>query len=181
MAWFHDTLNALESGVADRGKTRDAFTELRMADEKRAETFAELSRHADALGDWEHAVAQSQGGDLVWARLNRALALGRVNEYVRAETEADALAPGAKTAVEARYRLGCADALAATGAEKNSALASDDRAKLIESYAVKALGQLQKAADRGHFKLEVNREKLKTSTDLNTVRGRDGFAALLVE
>jgi len=179
---FGEAIKALESGKAGRGKTPEAFTELRMAYQKRAETFAEMNRPVEAVNDWERAVELAiQKGDLLWARLSRAVALGRIDEHVRAATEADAVAPEAKTTVEALFRLGCAYALAAGGAVKDQRLTSEERGKLIESYAAKAIDQLQKAADRGYFKLPENREKLKTSPDLIAIRGSEGYAALLSE
>ena len=83
--------------------------------------------------------------------------------------------------MEALFRLGCVYSLAAAGAEKDQRLTSEERAKLVDSYATKAIDQLQKAANRGYFKLAANREKLQTSTDLIAIRGRQEFVSLLAE
>src|SRR5205085_7043766 len=125
---------------------------LRAAYEGRARTFAALDRHADALPDWDRVVELSSGADQLWARLDRAVALGRVGEHTRAVPEADALAPQAKTTGEALYRLAVAYALSAEAVRHDTRIPSTDQSRLADEYAEKALGMLQKAVTAGYFK-----------------------------
>jgi eukaryotic-like serine/threonine-protein kinase len=176
---YGQAIVAIEDGKANRGDTRESRSALRAAYEGRAQTFAALDRHADALPDWDRVVELSGGADQLWARLDRAVALARVGEHTQAVPEADALAPQAKTTGEALYRLAVTYSLSADAARRDARVPSTDQTRLADEYAEKALGVLQKAVAAGYFKDSTNRKKLDESPDLNAVRGRPEFAGLL--
>jgi serine/threonine-protein kinase len=176
---YGQAVAALEDGKATRGDTREARSALRAAYEGRARTFAALDRHPDAVPDWDRAVELSSGADQLWARLERAVALGRVGEHVRAGVEADALAPQAKTTGEALYRLAVAYSLSADAVRRDARVPSTDQPRLADEYAEKSLGMLRKAVEVKYFGDPANRKKLEESPDLNAVRSRPEFAGLL--
>jgi hypothetical protein len=57
----------------------------------------------------------------------------------------------------------------------------DDRERLAEEYAVRAVQQLAKLRAAGFFAAPHNLEKLKTDRDLDPLRGRPDFQRLLAQ
>ncbi len=179
--FYGQAISALESGRDGRGETAEARAALRDAYRRRAETFAAMNRQSDALPDRERVVELSSGADQLWARMELAMAKGRVGDHVGAATDADSLAAKAKTTKDGEvfFKLGCAYALAAGASGHDAAVPSGERKRLVDTNADKALAQLRKAAAVGYFRIPANREKLEKSPDLADIRDRPGFANLL--
>jgi eukaryotic-like serine/threonine-protein kinase len=176
--FYGQAIGALEDGKAARGETREARFALGNAFVARAQTFSDMRRDADALPDWERAMALTTGPDQLWVRVGQAVTVARLGDHARAVTETDSLAPLAKTTGEVLYRLACAYSLCAEAVSHDARVPSVDQKRLADDYAAKALDMLRKAAAVKYFNVPANKEKLEKSVDLNGVRLQPGFGEL---
>src|SRR5262249_21753159 len=60
----------------------------------RAKTLAALGRDAEALKDWDQALALDGGPNRAWLVVGRSLTWARLGDHARATAEAEGLAPG---------------------------------------------------------------------------------------
>jgi serine/threonine-protein kinase len=172
--WYSLALAPLEKdgqpvpAPAARPVLRDAYW-------KRAEVLTDLGRYADALRDWDQAIALAARAEKDWFRLYRALTQARLGGHAKAVREAEALAGAMSRSGEALYRLACVFARAAEAAARDGALTPRDQQELVNRYGVRAVGLLCNARKAGYFKLAANRVKLTKDADLGAVRSRADF------
>jgi predicted Zn-dependent protease len=151
---------------------RHAFN-LRKAQWGRAEALEKLSRHAEAVRDWDRAIEREEGPNLPQFRLMRALALARGGDPGTAVTELKDLAEAKNATPLTLYNLACGYALV-------SAVVKDEPARAA-AYAARAVELLARANAAGYFKDAANVEHLKKNRDLNSLRSREDFRKLLAE
>lgn len=168
LEWFGKAIDLLEPLVAQdpRGVTERLF--LRNARWARADALAQLGRHADAVKDFDRAMAVNDIREPV-LRARRALSLARIGEHVKAVAEANALAEVPSSSGAAIYDLARICSLSATAAGSNSPQA--------EQYAARAVELLRLAISQGYRDVD----QLKKNDDLKVLRMRDDYQRLFKE
>ena len=170
--WYGKAIPVLEA-VLSQVSLVTAQRYLRNVHWKRAETLMRLARYAEALKDWDRALALDTGSNRPSFRLQRALTLAHVGEPVRAIAEAEDLTRGDQVAGGTLYDAACVCAL-------SSAAVIDD-AKRKESYAARAVALLRRASEAGYFKEAQRFQQMKKDSDLAALRPREDFQKLLKE
>src|SRR5262249_35442352 len=170
LAWYAKALALLEPLVQQEPRLAMEPLFLPNAHGGRAEAMDKLGRHADAGKDWDRALAlnAAPANELVFRR-SRALSLARAGDHARAVAEANALAEAKGATGNTLYDLACVCALAAAAVQ--------DDAKLQDQYAARAVELLRQAVARGY----KDAAPLKKDTDLDALRGREGFKRLVAE
>jgi tetratricopeptide (TPR) repeat protein len=146
----------------------------------RARALTRLGRHADALKDWDRALALDTGPTRNWILIGRAQTLARQGEHRRAVTETNTAVQKVPRSGPLLCDLARVYSLAAAAATKDPKLAEAERKKLAEGYAAKAMEWLNQAQREGVFKNAAVRHKVKKDADLDALRGRADFQKLLV-
>jgi tetratricopeptide (TPR) repeat protein len=172
LAWYDKALRTGESVLAR--EPRVVRGNLRDAHQGRAEALTRLSRHAEAVKDWDRAIELDDGPRRPRFRLRRAECLARTGDTTgaaadaaKAIAEADALAADANAKPDALFECAGAFALA-------SAAGSDDAMK-AEAHAARAVGLLRRAAVGGF----PNTHRMMKDAEFAPLRGRAAFADLL--
>jgi tetratricopeptide (TPR) repeat protein len=159
--------------VAQRGRDAGgARLVLRQSYAARATTLDAVGRPAEAVADWDRVIDLDAGRDDVSPRLRRAISLARAGDHARATADADALAtrPGASPAT-IRAAAGVLALAAAAGGPSEP-----DRREL---HAKRAVDLLAVAEARHYFTRGWMVQSLKTDADLEAVRARADFRALV--
>ncbi len=142
----------------------------------RASAFTLLERHADALKDWDRAIELSDR-DATFVQVQRARTRARVGDHGRAADDVKTLSEKFPQSTNGQlwYDLACVSALAASAAKKDADLSQNERDRLAEQHAARAVQLLGKARDAGHFKTPANQEALTKDKDLDCLRSRADF------
>jgi tetratricopeptide (TPR) repeat protein len=173
--WYAKAVAALEPILAKDKRLVAARQSLRDAHWGRARALDLLRRHAEAVQEWEQALALDDGKYRSVLRLGRAMSQAHLHgDHEKALAEATALAQdGDGRTLEGLARL-CAQASAAIASSTQEA---GQGAKFQEQYAARAVQLLRQAAGKGHR----DRLYLKEGTDLAPLRSRADFQKLLAE
>jgi eukaryotic-like serine/threonine-protein kinase len=170
LAWFAKAIALVEPLVRQEPRLVTERLFLRNAHWGQAEALDRLGRHADALKDWDRALAlNAVAAHTFLLRLARARSLARAGQHARAVAEANVLAEAKGVTGKPLYDLACVCALA-------SAAVQDD-ATLRDQYAARAVALLRQAIAKGY----KNIEQLKKDEDLKALRPREDFQKLLQE
>jgi serine/threonine-protein kinase len=78
------------------------------------------------------------------------------------------------------YNAACIYSLASAAARKDATMSAEEQGKFGMQYADRAMELLGQAVKMG-FRLRANIDLIKTSADLNTLRGRDDFKKLTAD
>jgi hypothetical protein len=132
-----------------------------------------LARNAEALTDWDRAIALDNGSNRAMYRQQRALTLTRTGDPVRAVAEAEDLTQGDQVSGGTLYDAACIFALSSAGVI--------DDASRQESYAARAVAMLRRAEGAGYFKDSQRVLHLKLDDDVAVLRSRGDFQILLKE
>jgi tetratricopeptide (TPR) repeat protein len=182
LPWFDKAQAKLEE-VRQRDKDNPrARTFLRNTHRNRAQALLELERPADALKEWDLALALDRtDADRANSRTGRALALVRLGKYEEAVTIAEEVVgrPGAET--YGLYRAARVFSLASVAVAQDSRRDAAERRKLAEQYSASAVAQLRRLQALGDFKNPGNVAYLKRNADFDPLRSRADFKALLGE
>jgi serine/threonine protein kinase/tetratricopeptide (TPR) repeat protein len=170
LAWYAKSVAVLEPLVQQEPRLVTERLYLRNSHWGRAIALDKLGRHADAVKDWDRALAlnarpQSQS----MFRWQRAYSLARAGEHARAVAEANALADAKEATGNTLYNLACVCALAAA--------AVGDDAKLQDQYAARAVELLRQAVAKGY----KDAAHAKQDKDLDALHSRSDFEKLLAE
>jgi tetratricopeptide (TPR) repeat protein len=136
----------------------------------RARAFDDLERPADAVADWDKAVALSPVPERTEFRLNRAFSHARAGQVEAAAQEAEELARTADATV--LYNAACVFALA-SAPPRAAPLPPEAR----DLYARRAIALLRQAVAKGWNDIE----HMKNDEDLKPLRDRAGFKELLAD
>jgi hypothetical protein len=165
----------LEAVLAKDGRQVTARRFLLNAYQMRAQCRAEVRQDADAVKDWDRALALGPGTRRDEFRVFRALSLARTGATARAIKELEALSQAPKLGAQfpgwAAYAAARAYAVSSGKAKE----ASEQSAR----HADRAIELLGRARQAGYFKEAVNVEALKKEPDFEPLRGRDDFRRLL--
>ncbi len=111
--WYAKAIAALDPVHRANPQQAAARSYLRNAYRGRARALERLGRSAEAVADWDRALALDDGSGRAALRLGRADALARGGDAARALAAADELAGAEKLTFGQRYNLACVYALAA--------------------------------------------------------------------
>ncbi len=162
--WFAGAVAALEPVHRADPQPGKARQFLRNSHWGRARARKQLGRFAEAVADWDRALALDDGSGRAALRLGRAITLAAAGDVAPALAAADELARAWPAPPVQRYNLACVYALAA------AKLPPADAGRA----AAKAVGALRQAAAAG-----LAMPHLLADPDLAAVRGRADFAELL--
>jgi tetratricopeptide (TPR) repeat protein len=163
--WYAKAVATLELVHRAEPQLVTARQFLRNSHWGRADALVRLSRPAEALADWERALALDDGSARTALGLGRADALARAGEGARALAAADEVAAAGRLPAGALYNLACAYALAAAKLPPADA----------ERAAAKAVATLRRAVAAGYR----DAAHMQKDSDLDALRRRDDYAALL--
>jgi tetratricopeptide (TPR) repeat protein len=178
---FAGAIGALGAVLRGEGQHARARKMLGMAHWNRALALNRLGRAAEALADWEKALALDDGEGRGSILANRAESLARAGDHSRALTEAEALVAAKDVDPALVYWMAWVCTYAKTAAEKDGKLPPDERARLAERYASRGVALLRQAHTAGHFKDPNVLREFQTAPDLDPLRKRPEFQKLLAE
>jgi tetratricopeptide (TPR) repeat protein len=141
---------------------------------KRARACEGLGRWADAVKDWGRTIELKEGPKL-GDRRHRANALARAGAYARAIAEVQALEKEPGLSAEYLLELACICARAVEPSRSDTRLPEAERTALAERCGRQAVLLLTKLHAKGYFKDADHARWLKTSPDLQPLRGRIDF------
>ena len=170
-------LDASKVKTPNSASVKEALRDAHMG---RAKALTALKNHADALADWNRAIALTQEKDRPLLQLPRAATLARAGKHVEATKEAALLLPLVKTP-GAMYSFACVYSLAVAAVEADTKLPASERQKLAADYTAASVKLLSGAHAAGLFKSPEDRRKLAVDPDLEAVRSRPEFKKLVSE
>jgi serine/threonine protein kinase/tetratricopeptide (TPR) repeat protein len=179
LEWYGKSINTLEGVLKQdkrHGKGRHFLDRGYIT---RARVLAHVERHAEAVIDYDRAIALTAEGDQDAYRLARVLSIVRVGDHVRATREAEELVVRAADAGDVQYDLACVYSLSSWVAHEDESLPEAERDKLADDYAAFAIRLLTKLDDAGYFKDPQNIEQLKNDEDFDPLRAQKEFKKLL--
>jgi tetratricopeptide (TPR) repeat protein len=171
LGWYAKAIPILEGVRTQVTHIATAQRYLGIAYWKRAEALTRLARNAEALTDWDRALALDDGSNRAMYRQQRALALARTGDSTQAVAEAEDLTQGDQVSGGSLYDAACICALSSAGVR--------DDGKRQETYALRAVAMLRRAQATGYFKDSQQVQHLKQDDDLAVLRTRTDFQKLL--
>ena len=143
----------------------------------RAQTLAAAGRFAAAVPDWDRVVELADDGPRPAFRAERAVVLARAGRHGRAAAEALELSAAATGDV--LYNLACVLARAIGPAETDPVLGPLLGHAAADAYAAAAVRLLRRLTADGYFRDPAHVVQLAVDADLNRLRRRTDFRALL--
>jgi serine/threonine-protein kinase len=172
--WYAKACAALRPVLDKEPRLVTARFFLRNAHGGRARALDRLGRYAEAVPDWEQALAlnheKPRDG---WFRLQRAASLARAGQQAQATAAVDEVLQRGNTNSGTLYDAACVYALAAAQAAKD---APPNTSSLgAEQYARRAMTLLRQAVQKGY----KDAAHMKKDSDLDPLRQRADFQKLL--
>jgi tetratricopeptide (TPR) repeat protein len=167
LTWYTKAVERLAAVVKAEPRMAIAKQFLRNAYMGRAQDFVSLKRIAEALSDLEAALKSDDGSFRVSLRFRRADCLARLGRAAEAAREADAALADPTATAETIYDCACVASLSSAAPDNVAA----------ETQATLAVQLLRKAVAKGYTDVP----HLLTDTDLDSLRRRADYAALLWE
>ena len=172
--WFEKAIARLEPIVAKEPQLVGARKSLGDSHRGRARALDALDRRADAMRDWERALALDPDRlkpiDRLRIARNRKDAAG----CLAAAAENEAWKP---TAALEMYDAACNRAICAVALQEDAKTPKADAPRLAKEQADLAMAWLRKAVAAGYR----NAERVKHDKDLDALREREEFKKLLAE
>jgi tetratricopeptide (TPR) repeat protein len=170
LPYFTGAVEVLEPLADPKSPASEAAFQLCMAHGARADTLLHLGRHAEAVKDYDRALALDRGRLRSHFRVQRAVALAHMKEHARAAAEAAAVA-GEKNVPA--YLL-----QDAAGVHALCSAAARDNAKLSEQYAATAVALLRRAFEANYRAIAPG---VPGDKNLDAIRSRPDFQTLMKE
>ena len=101
-------------------------------------------------------------------------------DHKQAAVEAEQLNSDQETAGTTLYNLSCVFSLSAQAAADDQDLSEEERTRLEEHYATRAIKLLTRAREKGFFN-PLNVDHMKRDMDLDPIRSREDFKKLVAE
>jgi serine/threonine-protein kinase len=163
--WYVKAIATLEPVHRAEPRAMTASQVLRNSHWGRARALVRLERHAEAVADWDRALALDDGSGRTALRLGRADARARTGAADKARAEADELIAVPDLSDGNRYGLACIYALAAAKLPPGDA----------DGCAAKAIAILRQAFAAGYRDVP----QMLRDPDLAALRRRADYAVLL--
>lgn len=145
----------------------------------RAQTLEKLGRLNEALVDWDRVVEMADESTSPEYRVSRAVLMLKAGQRNRAVAEAYSLAANTYLNDDQRYNLACILALSADAAKNATGLGAFVDFAAAEAHAGAAIALLRKLQLSGFFKRTGNTRYLAEDADLEILRSRSDFRALI--
>jgi tetratricopeptide (TPR) repeat protein len=178
--WYGKAVAVLDPLLGQTSVEAQAREYLYQTHLGRAQLLTALGRHAEAFKDYDRSLAVYPGKDRTALVLGRAAARARLGDHARATAEAAEAAPKS-AGPDTLYDLACVHSLASAAARKDAKLPPHEQERLAERYAADAVGYLRKARAVNAFARPAVAEALAKDADLDPLRLRPDFKALLAE
>jgi tetratricopeptide (TPR) repeat protein len=181
LEWSDRAIAPLETVLKKHPRNEAAREYLRNALWQRGQALTDLSRHAEALPDWERAMTLSSGRYVPQLRARRARTVALLADHDRAAREAEELAAKPPPWKDGYWDLARVFSLSGRAAREDARLTPSERDRLADRHAARAMAMLAQARAAGAFKTAAQVDRLKTNSDLDPLRSRDDFKRLLAE
>jgi eukaryotic-like serine/threonine-protein kinase len=181
LEWSARAIRTLETVLKQDSRDMNARMYLFDAFLGRAFALVRLGRDEEAAKDWRQSIVLSAGRSHINMRLYRPPALARLGEHVPATAEAETLLAEGKVQGSNLYTFAYVHSLSSAAAAIDARLAPAERAKLSDKYAGRSVELLRKAQATGYFQSTDRLARMKENKDLDAIRSRADFQALLVE
>ena|GEM_PF-1929330 len=179
--WCNQGVGPLE-GVLDREpkhtEARKVLSNVHMA---RAETLVRLKRREEAIPDWRRMAELGEGRTDAELRSLRTLGLAQLGDHARATAEVRDLEADGREPVYSEYNHACVFSLAIRAVQADHSLSAADRQKLAEQFGREAVARLTRMKADGFFRSPGMADYLKRDTDMDPLREREDFRALVLE
>jgi serine/threonine protein kinase/tetratricopeptide (TPR) repeat protein len=201
LPWYAKAIALLEPLVRQEPLLVTERSVLRQAHWGRADALHGLGRYADAVKDWDRALAlgsdpgreldhrpasrNSAGTPLALGpdpgreldlRCRRAVSLARAGEHAKAVAEANALAAAKDVDSGTLYNVACVCAIVSS-AVKDANIPGAGATRLAETYSTRAVELLQQAVAKGYKEAAL----MKKEKELDALRDREDFKRLVGE
>jgi serine/threonine protein kinase len=181
LAWFDRARDRLEPVVQREKGEVQAVRALAYAHRSRSGALTRLGRHAEAVRALDRAVALVDGAARDLLRCHRAFALARLGDHARATAEAADLAGQASLSAGNLFTLVGVQAQAVTAVLRDPQLGEEERKRLAEQYAARAVRWLKRARATGQLHLPLALGSLRADAEFAPLRGRADFQQVLAE
>ncbi|SRR5258708_2121744 len=164
LGWFDKAIAIL--APVHRAEPRDLLATqfLRYSHEGRARAYDALTKHAEAVKDWDRAIELSPLGEQPAYRASRATSRLQAGLVAEALAEIDELTKSSNWNFAQLYDFACV-----------YAVASGKIADKKQEYADRAMALLHKAVKAGY----KDAAHMAKDTDLDALRGREDFKKLM--
>jgi serine/threonine-protein kinase len=158
---------------------------LARREQKRAEEQEQLAREQQRLAEAQKVTAQHERDEAdrqrarAQALLYRSCSLVDENAWTTIELKNELhrnFVPGGFL-----YGMACVYSLASAATRTEAALTADDRNRLAEQYAVRAVELLRHSHSAGYFDVPAKRDRLLQDKDLDPLRSRPDFQQLTAQ
>jgi serine/threonine protein kinase len=178
LEWYNQADRILEAVLSAEPRQTDARRLRTQSYVLRAEVLASLGRHAEALVQWERVLERDKAAKY---RLGRAVSLAGFGDYLRAISEADALAAQYPREPAIQYAAACVFAAALRRVKVDAQLSPTERAERAQRYADRAVHLLELAHAAGFLATPANLRTLQVCKELDPLRGEARFQKWLRE
>jgi tetratricopeptide (TPR) repeat protein len=178
LEWCTQADRVLEAVLSAEPRQTDARRLRTQSYVLRAQLLASRGRHAEALIQWDRALERAKAAKY---SLGRAVSLAGLGDYLRAVSEADALAPQYPREPAIQYAAACVFAAALRGVQADGQLSPSERDERTQRYAERAVHLLELAHAAGFLATPANLRTLQVSKELDPLRGEDRFQKWLRE
>jgi hypothetical protein len=175
--WIGRAIRVFEKSLRDQPRRSDIKRLLGMAYHARAQALTDQRRNAEALAEWERAMAFTNPASdrFLSLRASRALVRAYLGDFGRAVDEVSAVPKTGSEAGVILYNEACIFALAAAAVAKDLARDPPSRAALAEQYAARAINSLAESRRAGFFQDPANVNLIRSDPDLDPLRSRADF------
>jgi serine/threonine protein kinase/tetratricopeptide (TPR) repeat protein len=177
--WYARAVRILEPESRGERRPMEAREALCNAYWGRAEALTRLGRHDEALRDWDHAIVLADTKSRSWFQLYRLATLARTGDYAKATDDAGKLVLPTTDSAEVLYKLAAVYALATTAARHDEKLPADERNKVAERYATRAVDLLTRANASNSPEARRALSKLEKDSDFEALHSNTTFKKLL--
>lgn len=179
--WLDKAVRTVEPVVERHPKNAQARLTLYNALATRCRVYDALGRVEDTTNDRTRLIAISDGMTHIKVRLSRPRHLTRLGDHARAAAEVEAVVAEVQTQPVNLYVL-CHDLAACTAAAgKDERLPAEERVRLAEEYARRAVELLRQAVAAGFVKDSDRLADIRGNPNLDPIRSRDDFKRLISE
>jgi tetratricopeptide (TPR) repeat protein len=182
-----------EADLTALARSLELFTQLLKEEKQRSSAARLISRVVQRQGELLDRLQRDAEADKVWERvamlegpqqrhavvIDRAFNLARWNDHARAASLLQPLREIADLPPGDCYNAACVLAIAAAKAQADQGLPEDERTSKAQQSAGQAMQFLERARDAGYFEDPAVLEHAKRDADLDFLRDRPDFQALL--
>jgi tetratricopeptide (TPR) repeat protein len=181
--WVGRAIRVFEECLRDQPRRGDIRRLLGMAYHLRAQALTDQRRSAEALAEWERAIAFTDPASdrFLSLKASRALVRAYLGDFGRAVDEVSAVPKKGSEEGVIWYNEACIFALAAAAAAKDVARDPPGRAALAEQYAAHAINDLAESRRAGFFDDPPNFGLIRSDPDLDPLRSRADFQNFVLD